>query len=78
QVRAEIDRVCLGADAGAPGIDADALGIDPAALAAYETATLARLTCLYALRPRWRAAATDLARILRTASSTPLRRSSAS
>ncbi|MFC0292666.1 phosphotransferase [Brachybacterium muris] len=69
QVRAEIDRVCLGADA---------LGIDPAALAAYETATLARLTCLYALRPRWRAAATDLARTLRTASSTPLRRSSAS
>lgn len=78
QVRAEIDRVCLGEGIDDAGDDQAGLGVDPAALAAYETATLARLTCLYALRPRWRAAATDLARTLRSASPTPLGRSSAS
>lgn len=44
-------------------IDAAALreGIPAAALAAYESATLARLTCVYAFRPRWRALARSLA-----------------
>lgn len=32
---------------------ADREGIDPDTLAAYEAATLARLTCVYAFRPRW-------------------------
>ena len=35
-------------------------GIEGAALVAYERSTLARLTCVYALRSRWR----DLARVL--------------
>jgi aminoglycoside phosphotransferase (APT) family kinase protein len=35
-------------------------GISPEALAAYECSTLARLTCVYALRPRWRAHARTL------------------
>ena len=34
--------------------------ISPDALAAYESSTLARLTCVYALRPRWRASARAL------------------
>ncbi len=52
QVREEIDRATA------------ALDLPAANLAAYETATLARLTCLYALRPRWRQAAAGMARSL--------------
>ncbi|MGP9537345.1 phosphotransferase [Brachybacterium sp. AOP43-C2-M15] len=48
-VHAEVDRAAARSD------------LDPEALAAYETATLARLTCVYAFRPRWRALARELA-----------------
>ena len=48
-VREEVDRAAL------------RLGIQPDALAAYESGTLARLACVYAFRPRWRAAAHALA-----------------
>ncbi|MDO5661280.1 MAG: phosphotransferase [Brachybacterium sp.] len=41
------------------------LGIPRESLMVYENATLTRLTCVYALRPRWREAALDLARALR-------------
>src|SRR5699024_4337452 len=48
-VREEIDR------AGARS------GICPETLAAYESGTIARIACVYAFRPRWRAAARALA-----------------
>lgn len=48
-VREQIDRA------------AAAVGIDQQRLDAYERATLARLTCVYALRPAWRALAMDVA-----------------
>jgi hypothetical protein len=36
-------------------------GISRAAVTTYERSTLARLTCVYALRPRWRTHARTLA-----------------
>jgi Ser/Thr protein kinase RdoA (MazF antagonist) len=50
--REEIDRVALRA------------GIGPQTLAAYESGTIARLACVYAFRPRWRAASRSLAATL--------------
>lgn len=54
-------------------IDAAALRarIPAATLAAYESGTLARLTCVYAFRPRWRALARELAADLRPAPGAP-------
>ena len=51
-VRQEIDRAAAASD------------LRPEALAAYESATIARLACVYAFRPQWRTAAQQLAATL--------------